>query len=72
MRHEALKAIHNGGILPQLLYAVPVRIDDIKNQYNTAKYVKIQRIISLRLDKAYRTISHVEVCLLTGITPITI
>jgi len=32
--------------------------------------VRVQRIISLRIAKAYRTISHEALCILTGITPI--
>jgi len=32
--------------------------------------VRVQRIISLRIAKAYRTISHETLCILTGITPI--
>ena len=71
LRHEALKTIYNGAILPQLLYAVPVSIDAIKNEYNTKKYVKVQRIISLRVAKAYRTIYHEAISILTGLTPIT-
>ena len=72
MRHKALKSIHKGAILPQLLYAVPVGIDAIKNKYNTGNYVKVQRLISLRIAKAYRTIFHEALCILTGLTPITI
>jgi len=51
---------------------VPVGIDAIKNKYNTGNYVKVQRLISLRIAKAYRTISHEALCILTGLTPITI
>jgi hypothetical protein len=32
--------------------------------------VRVQRIISLRTAKAYRTISHEALCILTGITPV--
>jgi len=66
------KSIYNGAILPQLLYAVPVSIDAIRNEYKTFKYVKVQRIISLRIAQAYRTISHEAVCILTALTPINI
>jgi len=69
---RSFKTINNGAILPQLLYAVPVWIDAIRNQYNTKKYVKVQRIISLRIAKAYHTISHEALCILTGLTPIPI
>jgi hypothetical protein len=34
--------------------------------------VRVQRIISLRIAKAYRTTSHKALCILTGITPINI
>jgi len=59
-------------ILTQLLYAVAVWKDAIKNEYNRAKYFTDQRLISLRIAKAYRTISHEAVCIVTGLTPITI
>jgi len=34
LSHEALKIIYNGAILPQLLYAAPVWIDSMENEYN--------------------------------------
>ena len=46
LRHEALKTIYNGAILPQLLYAAPVWIESIKRECNRAKYVRVQRLIS--------------------------
>jgi len=72
LRHEALKTIYNGARLPQLLYAVSVWIDAINNEYNRAKYVTDQRLISLRIANAYRTISHEAVCIVTGLTPVNI
>ena len=72
LRHKALKSIHKGAILPQLIYAVPVGIDAIKNKYNTGNYVKVQRLNSLRIAKAYRTISHEALCIMTGLTSISI
>jgi hypothetical protein len=70
LKHEALKRIYKGAILPQLLYAAPVWIESIKNECNKAKYVIVQRLISLRITKAYRTISNEALCILTGLTPI--
>ena len=72
LKHEALKTIYNGAILPQLLYATPVWVESIKKDCNRAKYVRVQRLISLRIAKAYRTISHEALCILTGLTPIDI
>jgi len=70
LRHEALKTIYDGGILPQLLYAAPDWVESINKKSNKVKYLRVQRIISLRIAKAYRTISHKALCILTGITPI--
>jgi hypothetical protein len=72
MSHGALKTIYNGAILPQLLYAAPVWIDSMKKEYNKTKYTRVQRLISLRIAKAYRTISHEALCIITGISPINI
>ena len=47
-------------------------IESIKKECNRAKYVRVQRLISLRIAKAYRTISHEALCILTGLTPINI
>jgi 5'(3')-deoxyribonucleotidase len=72
LKHEALRTIYNGAVLPQLLYAAPVWIESIKKERNKDKYVRAQRRISLRMAKAYRTISHEALCILTGLTPINI
>ena len=72
LKHEALKTIYNGAILPQLLYAAPVWLESIKKECNKAKYVRVQRLINLRIAKAYRTISHEALCILIGLTPINI
>jgi hypothetical protein len=73
LKYEALKTIYTSAILPQLLYAVPTIVDRIhKNEYNRAKHVRVQRLISLGIAKAYRTISHEALCILTGLTPINI
>jgi hypothetical protein len=72
LNHEAQKILYTGAILPQLLYAAPVWIDSMKKEYNRTKYIRVQRLISLRIEKAYRTISHEALCIITGIPPIII
>ena len=72
LRHEALKTIYIGAILPQLLYTAPVWIESIKKECNRDKYVRVKRLISLRIAKAYCIISHEALCILTGLTPINI
>jgi len=44
----------------------------MEKEYNKAKYTIVQRLISLRIAKAYRTISHEALCIITGIPPINI
>ena len=44
----------------------------MKRKYNRAKYIRVQRLINLRIAKAYRTVSHEALCILTGIPPINI
>ena len=44
----------------------------MKKQYNKAKYIRTQRLVNLRMAKAYRTISHEALFILTGILPINI
>jgi len=68
LKHEALKTIYDGGILLKLLYAGPVWIECINNECNKVKYVRVQRIISLRIAKSYHTISHKALRILTEIT----
>ena len=47
-------------------------IEAIKKECKRAKHVRVERLISLRIAKAYRTISHEAHCTLTGRTSITI
>jgi hypothetical protein len=49
-----------------------VWVESINKECNRAKYIRVQRLISLRIAKAYRTISQEALCILTGLTPINI
>jgi hypothetical protein len=53
-----------------MLYTAPVWVESINKECNRAKYIRVQRLISLRIATAYRTISQEALCILTGITPI--
>ena len=72
IKHETLKTIHKGAILPLMLYGAPVWIDAIKYEHNRQKYMRVQRLINLRMAKAYRTTPSEALCTLTEITPIII
>jgi hypothetical protein len=72
LRHEALKTIYTGGILPLMLYGAPVWGNVLNRSYYKSKFNRIQRYINLRTAKAYRTVSNEALCVINGITPIQI
>jgi hypothetical protein len=49
-----------------------VWIESIKKKYRKAKYMRVQRLISLRIAKTYYTISQEALCILARLTPINI
>jgi hypothetical protein len=67
-----LKTIHIGGILPLILYGVPVWKSVMDNTCYKAKLIRIQRLINIRIAKAYRTVSSEALCVITGLIPINI
>jgi hypothetical protein len=72
LKHEALKTIYKGAILTLLLYGAPVWIEAMKYEYNRLKYFRVQRLINIKIAKAFRTTSSEALCILTGMTPIII
>jgi hypothetical protein len=72
LNHEALKTIYKGAILPLLLYGAPVWIEAMKYEYNRRKYIRVQRLMNIRMAKAYRTTSGEALYIVTGMTPIII
>ena len=70
LNHAALKTIHTGGILPLLLYGAPVWLNILKRTCYRQKIARVQRFINIKIAKAYRTVSHEALCILTGLTPI--
>jgi len=71
-KHEALKTIYKGAILPLLLYGAPVCIEAMKYEYNRLKYIRMQRLMNIRMAKAFRTTSSEALCILVRMTPIII
>jgi hypothetical protein len=71
LKHEALKTIYTGGILPLMLYGAPVwKVMDIKCY--KAKLIRVQMLINIRIAKAYRTVSNEALCVIRGLIPINI
>jgi hypothetical protein len=71
-KHEALKAIYKGVVLPLLLYGSPVWIEAMKYEYSRQKYIRVQRLMNLIIAKAFRTTSSEAPCSLAGLTAIII
>ena len=44
----------------------------MKYEHNRQRYVQLQRLINLKMARAYRTTSAEALCILTGMTPITL
>jgi len=72
LMHEAPKIIYKGAVLPLLLYGAPVWREAMTKELNKLKYTRVQRLIHIRIAKAYRTTSSEAFCILTGLTPVTI
>ena len=70
--HKALHTIYTGAIEPILTYGAPVWGKAIENHKNRTKLQRIQRLINIKLTKAYRTISYDASCIIAGIQPIDI
>jgi ribonuclease HI len=67
LKHEVLKTIYTGGILPLLLYGSPVWKKVMNKSCYKAKLIRIQRLINIRKAKAYNTDSNEALCIITGL-----
>ena len=72
IKHEAIATIYKGAILPVLTYGAPVLIEAMNFEHNRQKYIRVQRLINIRMSKVFRTTSSEALCMLTGMTPIII
>ena len=67
--HKALKTIYVGGILPLLLYGAPVWIRAMEKEKYKNKITRVQRLINIKIVKAYRTITYDASCVIAGVRP---
>jgi len=70
LRHDVLRIIYLGAILPILSYEAPIWIECLKRKYNVAKLKRVKRHINIKFRGAYPTASREVLCVITGITPI--
>jgi len=52
-----------------MTYGVPVWIKALEKECNRKIYNRVQRLINIKIAKAYRTTSNEALCTLTGLTP---
>ena len=68
--HKSLKTIYEGAVIPMLTYGVPVWEEVIRKKKNLQNLHRVQRLINLKVSKAYRTLSYEASCVMAGVMPI--
>jgi ribonuclease HI len=68
--HKALKTIYEGAIAPLMTYGAPVWEEATKKNTLLRKLQSTQRLINIKIAKAYRTISFEASCTMAGVLPI--
>ena len=58
--------------MPLLLYRAPIWINAVKKASYKLKLTRVQRLINIKIAKAYRMVSNKALCMITGLTPIDI
>jgi heptaprenylglyceryl phosphate synthase len=53
-------------------YSAPVWIDAMEKKWNKTTYGRVQRLMNIKIAKAYCMTSNEALCILTGTTPIDI
>jgi Reverse transcriptase (RNA-dependent DNA polymerase). len=68
--HKSLKMIYEGVIVPLMTYGAPVWEGAITKHKYLHKMQSAQRLINIKIAKAYRTTSFEESCVMAGVPPI--
>jgi hypothetical protein len=68
--YKALKTLYTGGIQQLLLYGAPVWAEILEKTSHRNKLIRTQRLINIKVSTAYRTVSNVALCIISGLTPI--
>ena len=58
LRHDILRIIYNGTILPILSYGAPAWIECVRKKHNAIKLKRVQRMMNIKIARAYRTTSY--------------
>jgi hypothetical protein len=68
--HKSLKTIYERALVPLLTYGAPVWEEALKKQRLLRKMHSTQRLINIKIAKAFRTLSYEASCVLAGVYPI--
>ena len=69
LRYKALKTIYEGTIVTIQTYGAPICLEAIRKNKNLTKYKRIQRLINIKIAKAYRTVSYDASGVIAGVRP---
>ena len=72
LKHTAQKTIYTGGLLPLILYGAPLWKGVLDITCYKARLIRGQRLINIKIAKAYRTVSNEALRVITGLIPINI
>jgi hypothetical protein len=67
--HKALKTIYEWEIVPVMTYGAPVWEEAVKKQTLLRKLQSTQRLINIKIAKAYTTIPFEASCMMAGVLP---
>ena len=68
--HKTLKTIYVGAVVPIPTYGAPIRVEALSKNKNLTKYKRIQRLINIKIAKAYQTIQYDASCVIAGVCPL--
>ena len=55
--HYTHRTVHEGATVTILTYGVPIWVEALRKSKNLTKYKRIQRLMNIKIAKAYRTVS---------------
>jgi len=70
LSQKALKALYTAGIQPLRLYGAPVWAETVEKARYRKMLTGVQRLINIKIAKAYSTVSNELLCIITGLKPI--
>lgn len=68
--HKSLRTIYEGAIVPLMTYGAPIWEGAITKHKYLHKLQSAQKLINIKIAKAYRTISFEASCVMAGVPPI--